>query len=608
MSFKIFHLQLFGKIKSVELIESQRKVLRTDFEEFQRVDKSEELKEYLELEKFVNSEAFKNEKAETEALVFKGSRECNQLKELGRLNKASKIKKYFKVDDSADLKKFVDKKDSDEIREHDKLRGYIKDGQFQKEKKEIKADNFKGSVEEKHWLDFKRLAKSSNIKAYFELYNSEALEKHKAFGTSDKLKRFVTLRNAPDRDKEKQKELKKLQRDLEIKAYFRFEKSKKLRLYHETVDSHNLDKYTELKAYIESDEYKKREIFLKDKRKFEKSETYKKQLKYKQLAADSTIKFVLKFEKSALYKNYLDVKDSFDLKRYFELDELTKSEVFINRKAYLEDKKKWSKTDSFKRQQDFFELKELPHFINYFKYNGTTSFDFLTQWKIAFEDDFAATKLNNEKWTNIDFIGNKMLGDNYSMPGDLHVFANGNNIKTEGKLTISVKKETKDGKVWKMPAGFISTQFEYTSDLVSTGNSFWQEDGIFEAKIKYNPLKQVVSSFYLSGENNMPRINLLEMGTKNNVGISILNNSGKMEINGLDISNLKSGKYYIFSVEKSGNSLTWRINDTEVFQITDSALNFPLHMNASSIVVYDVKGSNLPVNFEIEWVKCYRKK
>lgn len=608
MSFKIFSLQLFGKIKSVEAIENQRKMLFADFGEFQKLENSEELKKYLEVEEWVTSEAFKNKKTELSALQFKGSDEFKQLHELGGLKKAPKIKKYFKVADSADLKRFEETKGSYKINEYDKLLEYIKEGQFEKEKRRIKAEVFKGSVEEKHWLDFKKTNKSVGIKAYKEISGSEVLKKHVAFANSEKLKGFVTLRNAQDKDKLKQKELKVLLHDSEIKAYFKYEKSKKLKLYDETVDSHNLKKYNELKAYIENDDYKKRETFLKDKKKFEKSEAYQKQQKYKQLVIDPEVKFVLKFEKSALYKNYLDVKDSFDLKRYLELDEITKSKEFLDRKAYLEDKKKWEKSEEYTKQQDFFRMKALPHFVKYFKYKGTSAFDFFINWEIAFEDDFQASGLDAEKWVNIGFIANKLLGDNYSMPGDLHVFANGKNVKTAGKLTISVKKEKAVGKVWKMPAGFIPTEFDYTSDLVSTGKSFWLEDGIFEAKIKFSPQKQVVSSFYLAGENNTPQINLLEMGTENKMGISTLNGSGKIVTNGLDISNLKEGLSYIFSIEKTGSLLTWKINETEVLRLNEPSMNFPLHVNASSLVVYEVPGSGLPVSFEIDWVKCYRKK
>ena len=205
-------------------------------------------------------------------------------------------------------------------------------------------------------------------------------------------------------------------------------------------------------------------------------------------------------------------------------------------------------------------------------------------------------------------VSDKMLGENYSMPGDLHIFTNGKNVKTNGRLTIEVKKEKASGKVWKMPAGFIPAEFEYTSGLVSTAHSFSMEDGIFEAKIKFNPVKEVVSNIVLKGEKQSSGMNLLEMGTKNRLGISTLNDKGKLDVVGLDISNLKSGASYIFSLEKAGKKLVWKINEAEVLRLEKNGFNFPLHIEASSIPVYEVAGHNLPVKFEIEWVKCYRKK
>ncbi len=608
MSFKIFSLQLLGKIKTVETIENQREKLLSDFREFQEIEKSNELKKYIELETLINSDRFTKEKAEIESLQFKGSRPFKQLNEFKRLKKASNIKRYFKIADSADLTRFEKLKGSEKLIEYDKLFEYIKEGQFEKEKREIKSQVFKGSVEEKHWIDYKVLEKSPGIKAFNELNGSAVLKRHDEFSDSDKLKNFVRLRNAPDKDKQKRKECKALKRDTEIRTYMRFEKSKKLRLYRETANSHDLKKYNDLKSYVNKEEYKKREAFLKDRKKFEKSEAYKKHKRFKELVADNDVKFVLKFEKSTLYKNYLDVKGSFDLKRYYELDEIIKSQEFIERKTYLEDKKRWKKSDGFTREQEFMAMKKLPGFVKYFSYKGTTKFDFLKNWEITFEDNFQGRELNTEKWTSRSFIADKLLGDNYSMPGDLHFWANGKNIKTGGKLTLSVKKEKGKGKVWQMPAGFVPTEFDYSSDMISTGKSFWQEDGIFEAKIKFNPQKQVVSSFSLNGENSTPRINLLEMGTKNRMGISTLNKDGKIDFTGLDITNLKKGSSYIFTVEKTGNKISWKINETEVLTGEHPNLDFPLHLNASSIVVYDMPGSSLPVDFEIEWVKCYQKK
>ena len=607
MSFKIFTLQLLGKIKPVEIIEKQRKTLFNDYAEFLNVESSEELQKFLALEKEINSDEFKKKKAEIEALNFKGSKEFNQLKEFSTLQKKGSIKKYFKVADSSDLARYNKLKSSDKIDEYYKLQEYVKEGQFEKDKKEILSQVFKGSVEEKHFIDFKKLDKSAGIKVYRELHNSEILKKHVTFANSEKLKNFIQLGNAPDKDKEKLKEWKRLKNDSEIKNYFKFEKSRKLKFFRETADSHNLKQYFELKTFVESDEYKKREAFLKDTKKFENSVANKKFTRFKQLKADEDVKFFLKFEKSALYKNYLDVAESFDLKRYNELNEIISSNEFKNRKAYLEDKKKWEKTEEFARQQQYLEMKKIPHLVKYFKNKGTTVFKFFEDWKVVFEDDFSKGGLDQEKWSSKSYLAEKLLGDNYSLAGDNHIFTNGKNLKTNGKLSIEVRKEKTPGKVWKMPAGFIPVELDYSTGIISSWKNFWIEDGIIEAKIKFNPVGQIVSSFYLAGEQNMPRVNLLEMGTKNRLGIMNVNSAGKADVNGMDISNLKKGNWYIVSLEKSRNNFTWKINEAEILSIQNQDLKGKLHINASSIVVNEVPGSVLPATFDIEWVKCYQK-
>ncbi len=475
MSFKIFSLQLTGKIKPVAKIEQQREILQKDYQEFLQVEVSDELKEYLKLESFVNSGDFKKIKAEITALQLKGSKEQKQLLEFEKLKKSKHIKNYFKVVDSSELKRFEKMKDSDVLKELGTLKKYIKEGQYQNEKKGEKKE--------------------------------------------------------------------------EAKA---------------------------------------------------------KYAKYKSLSGNADIKFFFRFQKSSLLKNYLDVKVSHDLERYNELKQLTGSKEFLERKAYLEDKQKWEKTEEFKKQKKYEEVKRLPHIEKYFKYKNSNAFDFLKQWKIVFEDKFSS--LDKEKWITVQPVADNLLGENYAMPGDLHIFTAGKNVKTDGKLTVEVRKEKVRGKVWNMPSGFVPVDFEYTSGLVSTAQGFSLEDGILEAKIKFNPVKEVVSTLALSGEKQSPRVNVLEMGTKNRLGVSTLNNAGKVEVEGLDIKNLKSGVSYIFSLEKSGKTLVWKINETEVLRLEKSEFRFPLHLEISSIPVYEIQGHNLPVKFEIDWIKCYRKK
>ena len=608
MSFKIFSLQLLGKIKPVEKIEMQRDLLQKDYEEFIEVAGSDELKEFLELEKYIQSDEFKKRKAEIQKLHFKDSKEYNQLEEYEKLKNSKPFKKYFKVKDSAEFKRYQSLKDSELINEYRSLLDFIEKGNYKKQKDEIKRETFRGSSEEKKLAEFNKLKKSPGIKAYLDLHNSETLKKHNNFYEAEKLKRYFELKDAPKTDKLLKKEFAALKKDPEIKSYLKFEHSKKLKLYHETVDSYNLKRYNELKETIESEEFKKRVDYLKDKKKFEKTDAFKKWKRFKELASRDDVKFFLKFEKSSLLKNYYDVKDSMDYRRFLELKEIISSDDFKTRKEYLEDEKKWEKTDDYSKEQHYFEMKKLPHLIKYFKYKDTDAFSFFREWEVGFEDNFTKNTLDKEKWSTKSLWAENLPGGNYSMPGDLHTFTDGKNIKINDKLTIETRRESAEGMIWKMPAGFVPASFDFTTGLLSTEKSFWQKDGIFEAKIKFNPLKEVVNSAMLQGESVSPRIVLLEMGTKNRLGVAHTMNTGKIKVDGLDISNLHKNKWFIFTLEKNGETLTWKINETEVLKLNNQKIDFNLHINFLSLVVFDIPGSKLPVHFETDWVKCYRRK
>jgi len=608
MSVKIFLYQLFGKIKPIEKIEYQRHYLYNDYLEYQRIENSEELKEFTELEEYINSEEFENKKAEIRHLGFKGSKEEELLKEYEKLKNAGHIKKYFKVKNSPDLRRFETLKDSRKIKEYYELEEYMDNGTFAEEKEEICSQVYKGSDEEEQEKEYARLKKMPLIKAYLQLHDSKVISHHEKIAHSDKFKKYLELKNLPEKDKEQKRELKTLKRNPEIKNYLKLENSKKIRLYRDAVDSYHLERFLELKPIVESKDFKKRVSYLKDKKKFERTEAYGKWKRLKELSASKDIKFYLKFKKSQLLKNYYDVSESADLKRFLELKDIVTSEDFIKRKAYLEDSRKWEKSEEHAKELKYREMKKRPHLIKFFKYKGTDAFDFFRDWEVSFDDDFSEDKIDPEKWSFQSLWADKTLGRNYSLPGDLQVFTNGENISCGGKLVIEVRKEKSEGMVWQMPVGFVPAEFDYTSGMISTGKSFWQEDGIFEAKIKFNPVKEVVSSFILQGEKNSPRIHLPEIGTKNRIGISNTDNKGKLIMEGMDISNLRKGKWYIFTLEKSGNVFIWKINETEILRLENSSFNSPLHINLFSIVINQIPRSKLPVRFNVNWVKCYRKK
>ncbi len=369
-----------------------------------------------------------------------------------------------------------------------------------------------------------------------------------------------------------------------------------------------LKKYEELKAEVESDAFRERKEFLKDKQKFEKTDAFKSMKRFKELVGNDDIKFFHKYQKSSSLHNFLKTTGSAELKRYNELNVLVNSEEFLNKKAWLEDVRKWEKSEEYSKEQKYLEMKTRPHLIRYFKYSGTDAFDCFTEWEVSFQDDFKSEKLNPDKWSFLPVQAEKTVGRNYSLPGDLHYFTNGENIRCKSKMIIETKKEKINGLVWKMPGGFSPAEFDYTSGIAGTDKSFWQQNGIFEAKIKFEPVKQTVSSFVLQGEQKFPGIYLLEMGAKNRIGVSSQTNKGKLTIEGLNIYNLKRGRWYIFTLEKNGGLLVWKINDTEVLRLKNQNIDFPLHINMFTLVLRHIQENKLPVRFQTGWIKCYRKK
>jgi hypothetical protein len=609
MSLKILSLQLTGKIQETGKVESNRKSLQEDYQAFRLAEESGELKEYRELELWIKSGACDRKKKEMESLVFKGSLEYNQLKEFKSLNNNKSIKNFFSVESSDNLRKFRKVEVSADLKKYWELKDYVKDGEYQQEKKEILAQKFEGSTEQSHLKELAQIQNSKPWKAYRKLNQSQELKNHLLFQKNEHLLRFYELKNAPEKDKVARKEFKKLKIDSAVRAWFKFENSKELKYYHEMDGSHTLSRVEELVKMTESDSFKLRVIYLKDKKKLEKSEAWKKMVKFRELASNDDVRFFLKFEKSSLFKNYLDTKDTYQLKRFHELKELTLSSDFLKRKATLEDTKKWEKTEEFARQQRFLQLKKHPKIELYFKYCNSHAFDFQKKWEISFEDHFDGKSLDAGKWTANTYWADRLVGGNFSQAGDLQAYSGGKNCHVgKSMLSIQVKKEKAEGKRWVSGQGFIPDSFDYTSDSVSTIKSFWQKEGIFEAKIRFNPVKQVVQSCHLLGEGVSPQITLVEAGPKSRSGILSFQDGKKPEFSGIDLKNLRKDKFYIFTLEWENNHFTWKINDRIIFEIQDSRLKEQLHLNLACLVVNEVDSSKIPVAFETDWIRCYRKK
>ncbi len=445
----------------------------------------------------------------------------------------------------ADYKIFSEFEKSAELAEYNELDSLIKSSAFQQKKKEIQHLSLKGSQEAAQLSEFKKLGRSSRLQKFYATLKSDELKRFDRISDSETLKKYKELKTG--------------------------------------VEKHSLS------ALKNMDKQSKEFIFYSE---FEK------------LRDSDDLVFFRNFRKSSAYRNYELMLDSVEHKRYEELKQITESDDFIARVAYLEDKQKWEKTDEHKKEIRFSELKKSPQLATYLKYKSSNAFDFFRKWDLVFEDRFNSGKLDREKWLTQSHWASQTLGRNFSQVGDLHAFSEGRNVSVDfDALKIEVRKERTHGMQWQVPYGFVEQEFDYSSGIVSTAGVEWWKHGILEAKVKYAPSNHLVDAIYLLGEEASPQVNLLEMGVQNRMGMLTKATDG-IHAECESISGLKAGEFYIFRLEWNAHSLVWKVNDREILTVSNNVPAFKMHLNLASIVVSEP--TDLPHRFEIGWVRFYQ--
>lgn len=243
MSFKLFIASTFGLIKSTSKIEAAHEALLADYRMFCEFEKSDEQKEYHELEVLVNSATFKQKKKEIQHLVLKGSKEDAQLAELKKLGTNSKLQKFYSTLKSDELKRFEK----------------ISNSELKVKYKELKA------LVDKHSLE--ALKKKDKNSEEYALYT----EFHKINESDD------------------------------IKFFKHFRQSSAYNNYELMIDSPERKRFDELQKITASEEFKARVAYLDDKHKWEKTEEASKEKRFTELIKTPQLINYLKYKHSAAF-------------------------------------------------------------------------------------------------------------------------------------------------------------------------------------------------------------------------------------------------------------------------------------------------------------------
>lgn len=196
---------------------------------------------------------------------------------------------------------FIETQSSDALKEYNALHKIVTAPEFQEEKKRLLSLKFKGSKEYVEEREYNKLTRKKALKLYLSTEGSKDLEEYLAFKNTPEFNDIA--------DRSKRKESPKLS------SLYAFHRSKPLKAYNIIKDSTTLKRYLELKQKIESEEFIDFKNLCGDKQRWEKTEQYKQESRFNELAKSRSIAHYLKYTDTNYFeeqKNWeVDYEESF---------------------------------------------------------------------------------------------------------------------------------------------------------------------------------------------------------------------------------------------------------------------------------------------------------
>ena len=348
-----------------------------------------------------------------------------------------------------------------------------------------------------------------------------------------------------------------------------------IQLYYQVLESDILKQYIHFKT---TPDYE----LLGDKKKLKTSETLKR---FKQ------------FEHSKDYKTYIRFHDSYIIKEFELLRIKVASPEFKKANDFWANENRWHNTPEFAQQERFYELAKNPDIV-FYENEKPQRFDRYRAMTLSFQDEYDWNTLDKSHWNfGFHYKSDKLIG-NHSFSNEKQANYSGKNVSVvEGILKLVTKHEKVRVRAWDTSKGFIEKEFNYTSDVLQTAESFRQKQGVFRAKLRCTG--NIQHAFWLGAESKLPHINIFHFNGKT----ITLGNANKNVVDGIQIKGINPAQFYIYTLIWSAKELVWMINDLEVYR---TASNIPLdsmYLAFNSFISQKQKGS--AGSLEVDWVRTY---
>ena len=169
---------------------------------------------------------------------------------------------------------------SPELAEYKKLKEQVESPEFQEKRKKLAETKYKDTNEGKKTALYQKLSGNIRMKGY-----KHALE-------NETVKAFIAFRETEDFSKIN--DSKERRKSSELRMYNLIYRSQYYKNYLRVLNSPELEQLTELEEEMATDDFKQRNAFWQDEKRWEKTDEYKIEKRYQELAGNPDIKFYFK--------------------------------------------------------------------------------------------------------------------------------------------------------------------------------------------------------------------------------------------------------------------------------------------------------------------------
>jgi len=308
------------------------------------------------------------------------------------------------------------------------------------------------------------------------------------------------------------------------------------------------------------------------------------------------------------FQSFKDYENSDELKHFLELEKEIKSNDFVLRKKKMK-KAAFKDSEEFHKETEYAVLKKSEKIVWYYKTKKKYPFKEIEKWDLTFDEKFNTGKLDKSKWMTRNYWGDKEMDSSFAMEDDKSFPTDGDNIEFyDNKARIVTKSGSTEGLVWRQNQGFVLEDFNFTSGMISTAQSFRQKYGVFNAKVKM-AAGSVAQVFWMVSDGMLPHIDVARFENGKLYSNYFWGKSGS---NQKSLSKTNGSKYadtyFIYTLEWSPNKLVWKINGKVFKTQTSGVPQEEMYINFSSNLKQDASESGLPSAMEIDWIRVYKLK